>query len=426
MVARLRSGLFAALSFSLVAAPLLAASWTDIATSGTLTANTFCTADSTAANIVCASPNPTIDSSGRVGIGTATPNTNALLDLYATDKALLLPRLTTAARDALGTPAAGLFIYNSTTNALNVYTGSAWTALATATAAGSDTQVHYNSSGAYAGDSGFTYSATNKAVTLGGATVTTSNPVLNLSQTWNAGAVTFTGLKLNVTDTASASASLLADLQVGGSSKFSVNKSGNVSAAGTLAVTGAATLSSTLGVTGALTASSTLAVTGDATFDTNTLFVDATNNRVGVGTAAPGVLFQVDQDTATSWMIKTRAVSVDNSSGFWNDGTKNVQMVLRDGSGTQRITLDSSTGASSYINAGNLGIGDTTPDHKLDVAGNIGLDASAYVNFGDTDGSGGYGLRDSAGTVQYKNSGGLWYSYKAKYDGDIQFDQHRF
>ena len=77
-------------------------------------------------------------------------------------------------------------------------------------------------------DSGFTYSATNKAVTLGGATVTTSNPVLDLSQTWNAGGVTFTGLKFNVTDTASASATLLTDLQVGGTSKFKVRKDGNV------------------------------------------------------------------------------------------------------------------------------------------------------------------------------------------------------
>ena len=31
----------------------------------------------------------------------------------------------------------------------------------------------------------------------------------------------------------------------------------------------------------------TLAVTGNATFDTNTLFVDAANNRVGIGTTAP-------------------------------------------------------------------------------------------------------------------------------------------
>jgi hypothetical protein len=75
---------------------------------------------------------------------------------------------------------------------------------------------------------GMTYSD-NRALTIGGATLTVaSEPILDLSQTWNNGAVTFTGLKYNVTDTASASGSLLMDLQVGGSSKARVTKAGNV------------------------------------------------------------------------------------------------------------------------------------------------------------------------------------------------------
>ena len=44
--------------------------------------------------------------------------------------------------------------------------------------------------------------------------------------TWNNVATTFTGLKLNVTDTASAAGSLLMDLQVGGASKFTLSKAG--------------------------------------------------------------------------------------------------------------------------------------------------------------------------------------------------------
>lgn len=63
-------------------------------------------------------------------------------------------------------------------------------------------------------------------LTLTGATETTSNPVLDMTQTWNAGAVTFTGVKLNVTNTASAAASLLMDLQLGGSSVFAFGKGG--------------------------------------------------------------------------------------------------------------------------------------------------------------------------------------------------------
>jgi hypothetical protein len=48
----------------------------------------------------------------------------------------------------------------------------------------------------------------------------------DLEQTWNAGATTFTAQKINVTDTASAAASKLQDLQVGGVSKWSVRKDG--------------------------------------------------------------------------------------------------------------------------------------------------------------------------------------------------------
>lgn len=68
--------------------------------------------------------------------------------------------------------------------------------------------------------------AGSSALTLTGATQTTSAPVLNATQTWNAGAQTFTGWKLDITDTASAAGSLLVDFRVGGSSKATINKAG--------------------------------------------------------------------------------------------------------------------------------------------------------------------------------------------------------
>jgi hypothetical protein len=51
-------------------------------------------------------------------------------------------------------------------------------------------------------------------------------PIYALVDTWNASGTTFTGIGLNVTDTASAAGSLLMDLQVGGVSVFRVAKSG--------------------------------------------------------------------------------------------------------------------------------------------------------------------------------------------------------
>lgn len=74
-------------------------------------------------------------------------------------------------------------------------------------------------------------------ITLTGGTVTTSTPVLNVTQTLNDAGVSFTVIKANVTDSASASASLLLDLQVGGATKFNITKAGNVVSQGTISAT---------------------------------------------------------------------------------------------------------------------------------------------------------------------------------------------
>jgi hypothetical protein len=52
--------------------------------------------------------------------------------------------------------------------------------------------------------------------------------IFDMADTWNNGATTFAAIKMNVTDTASAAASLLMDLQVGGTSRFRVTKTGNI------------------------------------------------------------------------------------------------------------------------------------------------------------------------------------------------------
>lgn len=93
---------------------------------------------------------------------------------------------------------------------------------------GSDTQVQFNDGGAFAGASGWTWNKTTNTMTLASGTQTTSNPGQVVTQTWNAGAVTFTGWRLNVTDTASAAASLLSDWQVGGTSQASISKTGGL------------------------------------------------------------------------------------------------------------------------------------------------------------------------------------------------------
>lgn len=99
------------------------------------------------------------------------------------------------------------------------------------TPGGSSGQVQYNNAGSFAGATGFTLSAgALTALAIATGTITTSTPAIAASQTWNAGGVTFKALTIDVTDTASAAGSLLADFRVGGSSKASIDKFGTLTA----------------------------------------------------------------------------------------------------------------------------------------------------------------------------------------------------
>jgi hypothetical protein len=102
----------------------------------------------------------------------------------------------------------------------------------------------------------------------------------------------------------------------------------------------------------------TLAVTGNATFDTSTLFVDATNDRVGIGTGSPN-----------------RALSINGILGV-AAATANTQQLLLSVDAAASYISSSYFGSSSYVpmfleaggavrlaitTAGNVGIGTSTP-----------------------------------------------------------------
>src|SRR6516165_531270 len=91
------------------------------------------------------------------------------------------------------------------------------------TPGGANTNVQFNNSGAFGGDAGFTYTTLGQ-VTIAGGTITTNNKALTITQTWNNAATTFDApLLVNITNTASAAGSLVADWQVASSSVFAVS-----------------------------------------------------------------------------------------------------------------------------------------------------------------------------------------------------------
>jgi len=66
------------------------------------------------------------DNGTRIGIGITSPASSALLDLTSTSRGFLPPRMTTAQRDQIASPAAGLTIYNTTVSGNETFNGTNW------------------------------------------------------------------------------------------------------------------------------------------------------------------------------------------------------------------------------------------------------------------------------------------------------------
>lgn len=61
-----------------------------------------------------------------VGIGTPTPHASAALDVVSNNKGLSIPSLTTAQRNAIAGPKAGLFVFDTDRQTLCMFNGSNW------------------------------------------------------------------------------------------------------------------------------------------------------------------------------------------------------------------------------------------------------------------------------------------------------------
>jgi hypothetical protein len=84
----------------------------------------------------------------------------------------------------------------------------------------------------------------------------------------------------------------------------------------------------------------TMTVTGSVNFDSNTLFVDHTNNRVGVGTASPVGTLQINATQPTLTLVDTNAAA--------DNGTWHFQGTSSDSLAIQALT-DAGAGGGDYI-----------------------------------------------------------------------------
>lgn len=152
-------------------------------------------------------------------------------------------------------------------------------------------------------------------------------------------------------------------------------------------------------ITGAAGSFTTLAASGDVTFDTTTLKVDSSNNRVGILTASPAVPLDVNgsarvvgtffvgiDDTTPHGLIEVYGGGTGQNEGgeiklrtaadfdstynhYFLDTYQDDFRIGRDGIADIQLT-----------SSGNVGIGTATPTHKFHVVGEARFGDGGSVN----------------------------------------------
>lgn len=295
------------------------------------------------------------------------------------------------------------------------------------TPGGSNTQVQFNNSGSFAGDSGFTYSSSTD--TLSVVSINATNSTTTRLAVTGTGTSTFagginTGANHIVTHGVQSDASDGLHIHASNGTEVGLFGAGNTSNAlfyGALNIDGNTRLATSLNgvltaTAGAITASGTpyvtsivatgttatstfagavgigtttplsiLTVQGTANVTSNfqvnggTLFVDATNNRVGIGTTTPtNQLSIVTTANRTPWMSffdaqGTRSVDVysgtssASSTGFGYDALKSVT------SGSALTAFGSSALQSVTTATNNVGIGTLALRSATSGSNNVGV-----------------------------------------------------
>jgi hypothetical protein len=224
-------------------------------------------------------------------------------------------------------------------------------------------------------------------VTIGGTLTLTGGLTLNGNVT--VGDSSSDTLTVNATSTFAAGATFSSTLTANGAATFS----------STFAANGGTTLGDASG--DALTInSSAVSIPNGLNFDSNTLVIDATNNRVGVGTASPSYKLQVTDFAyvtgagGKAWQALDTTASVAvgfgvNSTGGYMFTSQAVPLFFST-SGLERMRITS---------AGNVGIGTSSPSQRLDVNGNANITGGQLIL-----------NADSANYLYFKNASKLVFS----------------
>jgi len=279
----------------------------------------------------------TANAQNNVGIGTTTPDASSILEMQSTNKGVLVPRLTTAQRLAIATPANGLLVYDTNFDCFYYYI-TATTTWVSLCSSGSGTTGPTGPTGP-AGTAGI-----NGATGTNGATGATGDTgATGPTGVGTAGATGATGPTGPVGPTGFGTGTPGATGDTGAT--------GPTGIAGTTGSTGATGVAGTTGATGAI---GTTGATGVAGATGNTGAAGATGATGVAGTTGPtGAVGTTGSTGATGTAGATGATGVAGATGATGatGPTWTLSSITYNANGT--VTVNGTAGSGGPISSAN-------------------------------------------------------------------------